>query len=375
MLRVVHRVVGVVPRVARVGGVAGGSSGSERLRHKSTTRLEEFSERLEKEAPTLGAFVGGESVESGVARVVKRKKRAFREREAKPRWLKREMPAGANFKRISGSLKGLGLNTVCEEAKCPNIGECWGGKDGTATATIMLLGDTCTRACRFCAIKTSNAPPPPDADEPLRVATAVTEWGIDYVVLTSVDRDDLPDGGSGHFAETISHLKSLSSGLTVEALVSDFQGDKDAVAAVANSGLDVYAHNVETVEALQAYVRDRRAGYAQSIGTLKAAKEVRPDLVTKSNIMLGVGENDDQVLQTMEDLLEAGVEILTMGQYLRPTPRHMKVHEYIHPDKFEAWRVKGEEMGFAYVAAGPLVRSSYKAGEFFTKSLVKDRTL
>ncbi|KNC53669.1 lipoic acid synthase [Thecamonas trahens ATCC 50062] len=359
-------------------GGSGATSGTEsgtasRLSGKGSARLDEFAARLEAEAPMLDAFLGTPRGGVTMPEPRPRRKRGFVEREPKPEWLKRDMPRGANYKRLKNSLDGLDLNTVCEEAKCPNIGECWGGKDGTATATIMLLGDTCTRACRFCAIKTSNTPPPPDADEPYKVAKAVTDWGLDYVVLTSVDRDDLPDGGSGHFAQTIAHLKSLDSELTVEALVSDFAGDLEAVARVAESGLDVYAHNVETVERLQGVVRDRRAGYHQSLTTLREAKRVTPDIVTKSNIMLGVGETDAEVQATMDDLLEAGVEILTLGQYLRPTPRHMKVAEYVHPDKFKHWQVTGEAMGFKYVASGPLVRSSYRAGEFAIKAQIKKK--
>lgn len=277
------------------------------------------------------------------------------------------------FRKVKDALRGLNLVTVCEEAKCPNIGECWGGKSGTATATIMLMGDTCTRGCKFCHIKTSKAPPPVDSGEPRKVAEAITKWGLDYVVLTSVDRDDMPDGGAGHFAETISTLKILDPKIRVEALVSDFQGNTDCVRTVVDSGLDVYAHNIETVERLQSKVRDLRAGYKQSLATLEHARSLRSDLVTKSSIMLGVGEKDEEVFQAMRDLRSAGVEIVTFGQYLRPTRKHMRVYEYVPLEKYEYWRREGEAMGFAYVASAPLVRSSYKAGEFFINAMITER--
>lgn len=277
------------------------------------------------------------------------------------------------FRKVKDALRGLNLVTVCEEAKCPNIGECWGGKSGTATATIMLMGDTCTRGCKFCHIKTSKAPPPVDAGEPRKVAEAVTKWGLDYVVLTSVDRDDMPDGGAGHFAETIRTLKVLDPKIRIEALVSDFQGDTGCVRTVVDSGLDVYAHNIETVERLQGKVRDLRAGYKQSLATLEHARSLRSDLVTKSSIMLGVGEKDEEVFQALRDLRSAGVEIVTFGQYLRPTRRHMRVYEYVPLEKYDFWRKEGEAMGFAYVASAPLVRSSYKAGEFFINAMITER--
>jgi len=277
------------------------------------------------------------------------------------------------FRKVKDALRGLNLVTVCEEAKCPNIGECWGGKSGTATATIMLMGDTCTRGCKFCHIKTAKAPPPVDAGEPRKVAEAITKWGLDYVVLTSVDRDDMEDGGAGHFAETIQTLKILDPTIRVEALVSDFQGNTDCVRTVVESGLDVYAHNIETVERLQGKVRDLRAGYRQSLTTLEHARSLRSDLVTKSSIMLGVGEKDEEVMQALRDLRTAGVEIVTFGQYLRPTRKHMRVYEYVELDKYEYWRKQGEAMGFAYVASAPLVRSSYKAGEFFINAMITER--
>ncbi|XP_039295198.1 lipoyl synthase, mitochondrial [Nilaparvata lugens] len=291
-----------------------------------------------------------------------------------PPWLKTEIPQGKNFSRIKEQLRDLNLHTVCEEARCPNIGECWGGgQHGTATATIMLLGDTCTRGCRFCSIKTSRAPPPPDRDEPTKTAAAIVSWGLDYVVLTSVDRDDLPDGGARHFADTVQEIKRRNARILVECLVPDFGGNVDCVKTIVDSKLDVYAHNVETVEALTPFVRDHRAKYWQTMKVLKAAKEYNPDLITKSSIMLGLGETDEEVHQTMKDLRDHGVDCVTLGQYMQPTKKHLKVVEYVTPDKFKHWETVGNELGFLYTASGPLVRSSYKAGEFFISSIIKNR--
>lgn len=266
------------------------------------------------------------------------------------------------------------MHTVCEEARCPNIGECWGGgPEATATATIMLMGDTCTRGCRFCSVKTSKAPPPLDPKEPVNTATAIVAWGLDYVVLTSVDRDDLADQGSNHFAETVVELKRQKPSLLVECLTPDFRGDTACVDTIVHSGLDVFAHNIETVEELTWLVRDPRAKYHQSLDVLRHAKKSRPDVVTKSSIMLGLGETDDQVRKTMQDLRAAGVDCVTLGQYMQPTKRHLKVSEYVTPEKFAQWEEVGRELGFAYTASGPLVRSSYKAGEFFIKNLINKK--
>ncbi|KAJ1952409.1 hypothetical protein EC988_003568 [Linderina pennispora] len=292
-----------------------------------------------------------------------------------PSWLKTEIPAGNNVTSIRKTLRDLKLHTVCEEARCPNMGECWGGgKHGTATATIMIMGDTCTRGCRFCSVKTAKNPAALDADEPKNVATALAKWGLDYVVLTSVDRDDLADFGANHFASTVEHIRQMAPQMMIECLTPDFVGQPELVARVALSGLDVYAHNIETVEALQRQVRDHRAGYKQSMFVLEHAKKTKPTLLTKSSIMLGVGETDAEVLQTMRDLRSAGVDIVTLGQYMRPTKRHMKVHEYVTPDKFKHWEDVGRELGFVYAASGPLVRSSYKAGEFFISEILRKRS-
>lgn len=306
-----------------------------------------------------------------------------------PSWLKTPIPAAnANYKAIKRDLRGLNLHTVCEEARCPNISDCWGGNDkSAATATIMLMGDTCTRGCRFCSVKTSRTPPPLDPHEPEHTAEALRRWGLGYVVLTSVDRDDLPDGGAAHFAETIRKIKAKSreptngtegmsasqSEILVEALTGDFQGDLEQVALVARSGLDVYAHNVETVEELTPYVRDRRATFQQSLRVLAAAKAAKPGLITKTSIMLGLGETEAQVWDALRQLRGVDVDVVTFGQYMRPTKRHMKVEEYISPTAFDMWRVRALELGFLYVASGPLVRSSYKAGEAFIENVLRKR--
>lgn len=293
----------------------------------------------------------------------------------KPRWLKAAPADSENYKQLRQTVRQLGLATVCEEARCPNIGECWGGgKDQTATATIMIMGDTCTRGCRFCSVKTSRAPPPLDPEEPEKVATAIAQWGLDYVVLTSVDRDDVPDQGSQHFRQVVQCLKEKQPDLLVEALTPDFQGNRQFIETVATSGLDVYAHNVETVERLTPRVRDRRAGYQQSMGVLEYVKSLpETSCLTKTSIMLGLGETDEEIRQTLIDLRNIDVDVVTFGQYLQPTRKHLPVKEYVTPDKFQEWQVEAEGMGFKYVASGPLVRSSYKAGEFFLKNLLQER--
>ncbi|AEO54648.1 hypothetical protein MYCTH_2297436 [Thermothelomyces thermophilus ATCC 42464] len=296
-----------------------------------------------------------------------------------PDWLKTPIPsAGANpnFAKIKADLRGLGLHTVCEEARCPNIGECWGGSSkAAATATIMLMGDTCTRGCRFCSVKTSRTPPPLDPHEPENTAEALARWGLGYVVLTSVDRDDLPDGGARHFAETIRKIKAKKPTMLVEALTGDFAGDLDMVRIVAESGLDVYAHNVETVEALTPYVRDRRATFRQSLKVLEHVKEVRgkEGIITKTSIMLGLGETEEEIWETLRELRKVDVDVVTFGQYMRPTKRHLKVERYVTPEEFEIWRQRALDMGFLYCASGPLVRSSYKAGEAFIENVLRKR--
>jgi lipoic acid synthetase len=294
-------------------------------------------------------------------------------RERLPEWLKTSIPEGDSFKALKKDVRKGGLATVCEEARCPNIGECWGGEKGTATATIMVLGDTCTRGCRFCSIKTSKAPPPADPNEPKNTAEAVVGWGVDYIVITQVDRDDMEDGGAAHVTETVKELKKASPDLLVEVLASDYHGDLEAVGRLANSGLDVFAHNVETVEKLTRFVRDPKATWKQSLKVLQHAKTVKPSLVTKTSIMLGFGETEEEIIDAMKQLREHEVDVVTFGQYMQPTKRHKKVVEYVHPDFFAHLELLAKEMGFLYVASGPLVRSSYKAGEYFVKNVLDKR--
>ncbi|XP_037031604.1 lipoyl synthase, mitochondrial [Bradysia coprophila] len=347
-----------------------------RLQHSRSKSLDDIRERLSS-GPNFQDFVQNPDTSNDEWKdydgKLKREK-GENERLRLPPWLKTEIPIGENFSKIKKQLRDLKLATVCEEARCPNIGECWGGGEhGTQTATIMLMGDTCTRGCRFCSVKTARNPPPLDANEPKHTATAIASWGLDYIVLTSVDRDDLPDGGSKHIAECIREIKLKNPKIFVECLAPDFRGDIECVKTIATSGLDVYAHNIETVEKLTPFVRDRRANYRQTLAVLKEAKNINPKLVTKSSIMLGLGETDAEVEQTLQDLRSVGVDCLTLGQYMQPTKRHLKVIEYVTPEKFKHWENRGQELGFLYTASGPLVRSSYKAGEFFITSILKSR--
>jgi len=288
----------------------------------------------------------------------------------KPEWLKMRPPSGERFTEIKGILRDHDLHTVCEEASCPNMGECWSGHDGPGTATFMLMGDRCSRGCNFCDVETGGMEPL-DEDEPANVASAVAEIGLEYVVLTSVDRDDLPDQGAGHFAETIREIKRRDPSILVEVLIPDFQGEERLVRKIIDAEPDVIAHNVETVERLQWPVRDRRAGYEQSLSVLRqAARE--GDAVTKTSLMLGVGEYDHEIYQTLRDLRAADVDVVTLGQYLQPSRSHLEVSEFVHPDAFDTWeRVAEEELGFAYCASGPMVRSSYRAGELFVESVLR----
>jgi len=292
-------------------------------------------------------------------------------RARKPEWLKTRPPSGERFADIKSTLREHDLNTVCEEANCPNLGECWSGRNGPGTATFMLMGDTCSRGCNFCDVETGGMEPLDD-DEPEQVADAVAEIGLDYVVLTSVDRDDLPDQGAGHFADTIEAIKERHPGILVEALVPDFQGEAHLVEKVLDAEPDVFAHNVETVDRLQWPVRDRRAGYEQSLSVLRrAARE--SDAFVKTSLMLGVGEYDHEIYQTLGDLRGVGVDIVTLGQYLQPSRSHLEVSDYVHPDAFDTWeRVAEDELDFCYCAAGPMVRSSYRAGELFVDAVLRD---
>lgn len=300
---------------------------------------------------------------------------AAKVRIPKPDWLKVRAPSGENYTRIKGMLGELKLATVCQEAKCPNMGECWSG----GTATFMLMGEVCTRGCRFCNVKTGNAKlglPPVDPLEPEKVAYSISKMALSYVVITSVDRDDMPDQGSDHFARTVKTIKKLDPNLLVEILTPDFRGDEKLVAHLAASRPDVFAHNIETVERLTPSVRDPRAKYRQSLRVLEAVKELEKGIYTKTSIMLGLGEKDEEILQTLKDLRAIECDVVTFGQYLQPTEKHLKVIEYITPEKFEFWKKEAESMGFLYVASGPLVRSSYRAGEFFMKGIInKQRQL
>ena len=284
--------------------------------------------------------------------------------EPKPEWLKVALPSGPTYAMVAGVVREFRLFTVCQEARCPNVAECW----GHGTATFMLLGWICTRACKFCAVATGNPRGAVDEGEPQRVAEAVARLGLAYVVLTSVDRDDLPDGGAAHFARTVQAIKARTPQVRVEALTPDFRGDRRAVATVVESGLDVFAHNLETVRRLTPRVRDPRAGYDQSLEVLAFAKAHRPGVLTKSSLMLGLGETEEEIRQAMRDLRAAGVDVLTLGQYLRPSPSHLPVERYVTPAEFQRYREWGYEEGFVEVFSGPLVRSSYRAERLFQEA-------
>ncbi len=279
----------------------------------------------------------------------------------KPDWLRVRLAAGGRHTEVQRTVREHRLATVCEESMCPNIGECW----GNGTATIMLMGGICTRACRFCAVDTGNPHGRLDAEEPANAARSVALMGLRYVVVTSVDRDDLPDGGAAHYAACIRAIKAQNPATAVEALTPDFSGNKAAVATVVSAGLEVFAHNLETVRRLTPAVRDARAGYDQSLAVLAHARDVTATLpgriLTKSSLMLGLGEAEEEVAQAMDDLRASGVSLLTLGQYLRPTANHLPVIRFVHPDEFSAYRRLGLEKGFMEVVSGPLVRSSYRA--------------
>jgi lipoic acid synthetase len=275
----------------------------------------------------------------------------------KPRWLRAPIAVGEGYDFVRRTVREHHLSTVCEEAKCPNIGECW----NAGTATIMLMGAVCTRACRFCSVDTGNPQGWLDADEPANLAESVALMGLKYVVLTSVNRDDLPDGGAAHYAACIRALKQRNPGVAVEALTPDFQGVLRDVETVVESGLDVFAQNVETVERLTHPVRDPRAGYTQTLAVLAHAKRHRAEVLTKTSLMLGLGESDAEIAACMDDLRAIGVDVLTLGQYLRPTVHHLAVERFVTPEQFEGYRAMGLSRGFRECVAGPLVRSSYRA--------------
>jgi lipoic acid synthetase len=280
---------------------------------------------------------------------------AGRVRAPRPEWLKVRLPGGERYARLKRLIHQQHLNTVCEGARCPNIGECW----GAGTATFMILGDICTRACKFCAVK-SGLPPAYDIDEPRRIAAAIRQMNLDYAVVTSVDRDDLSDGGAFIFAETIRLTRESSPAIRIEVLIPDLRGDVQALRKVVDARPDVLAHNVETVPRLYPMVR-AGSRYRRSLEVLHAVKTFDAGMLTKSSIMLGLGEQADEVMETMRDLREVGADILTLGQYLQPTREHLPVERYYSPGEFRDLRNAGLVLGFSYVESGPLVRSSYHA--------------
>ncbi len=279
----------------------------------------------------------------------------------KPPWLKARIPSGAKYANVKRTVREHKLATVCEESMCPNIGECW----SNGTATLMLMGAVCTRACQFCAVDTGNPNGWLDADEPDHAGRSVELMGLKYVVLTSVDRDDLPDGGAGHYAECVAAIKRRCPQTAVEALTPDFSGELSSVQLVLDSGLEVFAQNLETVKRLTHPVRDPRAGYDQTLSVLAHAKKYRPDVLTKTSLMLGLGERDVEIRETLDDLRRIDLDIVTFGQYLRPTKNHLSVERYVSPEEFDQYRQWGLERGFLEVVAGPLVRSSYRADRVF----------
>ncbi len=294
------------------------------------------------------------------------------QRQARPEWLTVRPPGGEKYDELKQLFRSLNLHTVCEEAHCPNVHECWGG----GTATLMLMGDVCSRACRFCMVTPGKPSGEIDDLEPENVAFALSQMGLTYVVLTSVDRDDLPDGGASHFAKTVRLIKEKKPDMLVEVLIPDFQDDLDSLRTIVDARPDVIAHNIETTLSLTPRVRDPRANYWQSLSVLRNLKKLNRRVYTKSSIMVGLGETREELEIAFKHLRGAGVDFLTIGQYLRPSARHLPVVDYVSPDLFASYRDSAIRFGFKYVASGPLVRSSYRAGEFFIQSLInRDSTL
>ena len=287
----------------------------------------------------------------------------------KPNWLKVPLPGGDSFSEIKKRVINLNLSTVCEEANCPNIGLCWNG----GTATFMMMGDICTRGCRFCSVNSGKNPRMLNPEEPKNLANAVKKMDLKYVVFTTVDRDDLPDQGANHIANCIQYTKKICPETLIEILMPDFQGKKRLIKKVIISKPSVLAHNLETVRRLSDKVRDHRASYDQSLEVLSFLKKQSQNTFTKSSLMLGLGESRREILDTMQDLRNVEVDFLTIGQYLQPTKKQLKVKEYIHPEKFKEFEKIGKKMGFQYVASGPLVRSSYKAAEFYIQRKIRDQ--
>jgi len=285
----------------------------------------------------------------------------------KPPWLKVRAPGGETYGHLKNTFRELDLHTVCEEARCPNVGECW----TEGTATVMLLGDVCTRGCRFCAVTSGDPRGAVDGREPEHVARAIARLGLQYVVLTMVDRDDLLDGGASHVARTVTRLRELRPDILIETLLGDFGGHMDYVDTTAEARPDVWAHNIEVVRRLQRSIRDARCSYERSLGVLARVKDKDPSRITKSSIMVGIGERDEEVIETLADLRAAGVDLVTLGQYLRPTPKHVAVDRFVTPETFERYATEARAMGFSFVASAPLVRSSYKAAEVFVRSILR----
>ena len=299
-------------------------------------------------------FAGVSSIKDGM------KSNAYSkiEREKKPSWIRMTAnQVNQNYSLIKNKVQNLNLSTVCEEAKCPNLSECW----SRGTATFMLMGDTCTRACQFCSVNTGNPNGWLDKDEPRKIAETISLMSLKYIVLTCVNRDDIPDGGAQHFASTVEAIKELSSQTEVEVLTSDFNGAYDSIETVVNSPIKVFAQNIETVERLTHPIRDPRAGYSKTLDVLKTAKEINPNMITKSSIILGLGETEDEIYQTFEDLRKHNVDIVTLGQYLRPTLNHYPIDRWVTPKEFDLYRKVGLKYGFLEVISSPMARSSYRA--------------
>ena len=291
-----------------------------------------------------------------------------------PNWFRTSLPTGElqrKFKETKETVTDNMLHTVCQEARCPNIHECWAAKD----ATFMVAGQECTRGCRFCAVGSIKVPPPLDENEPANLADAISAMGLNHAVITVVNRDDLPDSGAAHYRKCLEAVRERTPEVTLELLCSDLAGDHQALHDLLNGlELEVFAHNVECVPRLDSKVRDHRATFEQSIGILKEAKRLRPEILTKSSIMVGLGETDDEITEALQLLKDAGVDLVTIGQYLAPSPKHLAVDRFPEPERYDEWSKQIEEMGFLGWACGPLVRSSYKAGELLAKASARLRT-
>jgi len=276
----------------------------------------------------------------------------------RPDWLKMKIPSGDNYVKVRKTLQKYNLHTVCEEASCPNVSECW----GVGTATLMIMGDVCSRGCKFCNVDTGK-PFELDSEEPQNVAKAIKEWNLRYVVITSVCRDDLPDEGSSHFAKTIQHIKSECPNTVVESLIPDFSGDEKFIKTIVKAKPNVIGHNVETVKRLSPSIRDLRANYKQSLNVLKYVKQLDSGIFTKSSLMLGLGESEEEILQTAQELRDVNVDMITLGQYLQPSQLHLPVKEFVTPEKFYQLKLDLKKLGFMHVASGPFVRSSFRASD------------